>query len=175
MPEKAKAKSPKSKSVRKPTTRKSRATKKEAEPRARTQETPAVVTPTRRTYIFAVGRRKTAVARVRLTEKGNGDITINGKPMPSYFPTTELQSTVRKPIDLTGHRAGGYSIKVRGGGVHSQAESVRHGIARVLLLANPDYRKTLKPAGLLTRDARVKERKKYGLKRARRAPQWQKR
>ncbi|MFH1171096.1 MAG: 30S ribosomal protein S9 [bacterium] len=128
-----------------------------------------------RTYLFSVGKRKTAIARVRLYQNGSGTITINKKTLAEYFPIHVWQTIVMQPLVLTGYTRGDFSIKVAGGGVQSQAESSRHGIARVLLLADPDYRKVLKPAGLLTRDARVKERKKYGLKRARRAPQWQKR
>ncbi|OGK11050.1 MAG: 30S ribosomal protein S9 [Candidatus Riflebacteria bacterium GWC2_50_8] len=129
----------------------------------------------RRTYLFAVGRRKTAIARVRLYQNGTGAITVNGKAFAEYFPLQTWQTIVKQPLELSGYTRGDFSVKVGGGGVQSQAESVRHGISRVLLLADPELRKTLKPAGLLTRDARVKERKKYGLKRARRAPQWQKR
>jgi small subunit ribosomal protein S9 len=126
-------------------------------------------------YLFAVGKRKTAIARIRLYRKGNGQIVINGKSYKEYFPTPSWQSCVLQPLNVTGFATGDFSIKVSGGGVQSQAESIRHGIARALLLHDPQMRKVLKPAGLLTRDARVKERKKYGLKRARRAPQWQKR
>lgn len=135
----------------------------------------AAPTPLRQNFLFAVGRRKTAIARVRLFQRGSGLVTINGKPIEQYFPTPALQHLVKKPLELTGDTQSDISVKVTGGGVHSQAESVRHGIARSLLLVDPNYRASLKPAGLLTRDARVKERKKYGLKRARRAPQWQKR
>ena len=129
----------------------------------------------RRTYLFAVGKRKTAIARVRYYHKGSGSVLVNKKPLELYFPSPNLQTMIRQPLTLTGNTPGELSIKVNGGGYRSQADSVRHGIARVLLLVDPTYRKVLKPAGLLTRDARVKERKKYGLKRARRAPQWQKR
>ncbi len=142
------------------------------------QEQPVVVQPKptpRLTYLYAVGRRKTAVARVRLHKKGDGAITVNGKPLHEYFPTERWQATVRQPLNVAGVTPGSISVKVRGGGQNSQAESVRHGIARVILLLDPAARIPLKRAGLLTRDARVKERKKYGLKRARRAPQWQKR
>lgn len=127
-------------------------------------------------YLYAVGRRKTAVARIRRLPGGVGEITVNAKTLDEYFPEAELNTIVRSPIDLVAKdERFAYSAKVQGGGKHSQAEAVRHGIARVLLLANPEYRKALKQAGWLTRDARKKERKKPGLKRARRAPQWQKR
>ncbi|MBI3956656.1 MAG: 30S ribosomal protein S9 [Candidatus Kerfeldbacteria bacterium] len=144
-------------------------------PKKPVAEAVAAPAPVRRTYLFAVGRRKTAVARIRLYSKGSGQITVNEKPFDAYFPLPIWQRIVRKPLELTGYTKGDISIKVAGGGVQSQAESARHGIARALLLVDPAFRKVLKPMGLLTRDARVKERKKYGLKRARRAPQWQKR
>lgn len=125
---------------------------------------------------FAVGRRKTAVARVRRTQGASGEYTINGLPLEQYFQQPELQRIVRGPVGLVEPgEAFSYSIKVNGGGSHSQAEAIRHGLARILLKVNPDYRPVLKQAGWLKRDARVKERKKPGLHRARRAPQWQKR
>ncbi|USN53906.1 MAG: 30S ribosomal protein S9 [Candidatus Nomurabacteria bacterium] len=132
--------------------------------------------PKKRDYLYAVGRRKTAVARVRRLAGGVGEITVNEKPLNEYFPEPELHTIVKSPIDLVAaDERFAYTVKVQGGGKHSQAEAVRHGIARVLLVADPEHRKALKQAGWLTRDARVKERKKPGLKRARRAPQWQKR
>lgn len=137
---------------------------------------PAAVKRPRKTYLHAVGRRKQAVARVRLYEKEDAAIVINGKPLAEYFPFRRYQSTVRAPLEaIGGHTQGRISVRVSGGGVQGQAESIRHGIARVLLEADPELRGTLKKLGFLKRDARVKERKKYGLKRARRAPQWQKR
>lgn len=129
----------------------------------------------RRTYLYAVGRRKTAVARVRYYQKGDGAVLVNQRPLEQYFTTHERRATARSPLTITNVPFGSLSIKVHGGGTQSQAEAVRHGIARVLNLVHPDTRPVLKKAGFLTRDARVKERKKYGLKRARRAPQWQKR
>lgn len=127
-------------------------------------------------YFEAVGRRKTAVARVRLFTKGEKKFLINDKPLEIYFPSLELQQTATAALNkmkcLDRFRV---LVKVKGGGYHAQAEAVRHGIARVLVLFNPDFRKRLKKAGFLTRDARMRERKKFGLKRARRAPQWQKR
>jgi len=116
------------------------------------------------------------VARVRYLPKGSGRITINGRELSSYFPTFELQKIVRDPLELA--NAGSdidISVKVNGGGTRGQAEAVRLGMSRVLVKLQPDLRTTLKRAGFLRRDPRVKERKKYGLKRARRAPQWQKR
>ncbi len=130
----------------------------------------------KRDYIFAVGRRKTAVARVRWHEGKTGDMVVNQRAFTDYFPTREMQQLVLSPLTVTEMTAKGMvSAKVNGGGVQGQAESVRLGIARALVKMDPDLRLVLKRAGFLTRDPRAKERKKYGLKRARRAPQWQKR
>ncbi len=131
----------------------------------------------KRTYIFAVGRRKEAVARVRWHQKAaNEDMIVNGRPVSHYFPTIELQQIVHDPLTLTHQdKTGSFTIKVAGGGSQGQAEAVRLGVARTLVKDDPDLRIVLKRAGFLRRDPRVKERKKYGLKRARRAPQWQKR
>ncbi|KKQ68064.1 MAG: 30S ribosomal protein S9 [Parcubacteria group bacterium GW2011_GWC2_39_11] len=127
-------------------------------------------------YFEAVGRRKTSVARVRLFTQGDKNILVNGKPCEHYFPGSELQGIIASSLDkmkaLDKFRV---EVKVSGGGVHSQAEAIRHGIARALVEFNPDFRKRLRKAGHLTRDPRMRERKKFGLKRARRAPQWQKR
>ncbi len=127
-------------------------------------------------YYQGTGRRKTAVARVRLFP-GNGEYVVNGKSPEEYFgPRDLLQREIRLPLQLTDNLASfNVLVKVRGGGVHSQAGAVRHGVARALLDLDPDLRPTLKKAGLLTRDPRVKERKKPGLKRARKAPQYTKR
>lgn len=127
-------------------------------------------------YTYAVGRRKTAIARVRRLPGGEGAVTINGLPIEQYFLAPELQHIVRGPIELvSANQQFSFSVRVTGGGNHSQAEAIRHGIARVLLKVNGEWRPELKQAGWLMRDARVKERKKPGLHRARRAPQWQKR
>ena len=127
-------------------------------------------------YWGAVGRRKTSIARVRLLARGSKEILVNNKPCNVYFPGMNLQETILSPLKLMScldkFRV---TIKVRGGGIHSQAEAVRHGIARALVLFSHDFRKRLKKAGYLTRDSRMRERKKFGLKRARRAPQWRKR
>jgi len=128
-------------------------------------------------YYYAVGRRKTATAQVRLYEKGKGEIIINNKDYTEYFPTVELQNTVVAPLELVG-LAGKIDVSaiVKGGGIRGQAEAIRHGIARALIKINEEeYRKILRAEGYLTRDPRAKERKKPGLKRARRAPQWSKR
>lgn len=127
-------------------------------------------------YFEAVGRRKTAVARVRLFTKGEKEFLVNDKPYQVYFPTLVLQQAALVSLEkmkcLDKFRI---SAKVKGGGLNAQAEAVRHGIARALVLFNPDFRKRLKKVGFLTRDPRMRERKKFGLKRARRAPQWKKR
>lgn len=127
-------------------------------------------------FIRAVGRRKEAVARIRLYPKGKGQVTINQRELSKYFPAFEQQQQVVLPLKLTGTDTSfDIGVKVSGGGIHGQAEAVRHGIARALLRVNEDYRRPLRAAGCLTRDSRVKERKKYGLKKARRAPQFSKR
>jgi len=127
-------------------------------------------------YYEAVGRRKTAVARVRLFTQGDKEFLVNDKSYNDYFTTLELQNraidSLEKMKCMDKFRV---SAKVRGGGVNSQAEAVRHGVARALVLFNPDFKKRLRRAGFLTRDPRMRERKKFGLKRARRAPQWRKR
>lgn len=130
----------------------------------------------RHSYLYAVGRRKKAVARVRLFKKGEGKLTVNGKNYNQYFPTFKLQQIVTQPLEATGKlKELDLSIKVAGGGKNGQAEAARHGIARALVVFEKDLRKTLKPLGYLRRDPRRKERKKPGLKRARRAPQFSKR
>ncbi len=128
------------------------------------------------TYFYANGKRKTSVACVRLHKNGKGILTINGRTFENYFSVFTDQDKILAPLRVTNNLKNfNISVKVNGGGVHSQAEAVRHGISKALLEFNPEYRSILKPLGFLTRDSRVKERKKYGLKRARRAPQWQKR
>lgn len=131
----------------------------------------------KRTYLFTVGRRKTAVARVRYQPKGQGEVTVNSKPYQEYFPTVALQKVAVAPIAFAPGAMADASIsaKIQGGGKQAQAVSLRMGIARVLLMVDPELKATLRAAGFLTRDSRKKERKKPGLKRARRAPQWSKR
>lgn len=127
-------------------------------------------------YIYAVGRRKEAVARVRLFKNGEGKVIINEKGYSDYFPFFEFKQIVLQPLKAIGQEKGyNISIKVKGGGVRGQAEACRHGITRALVKINENFKRTLKPLGFLTRDSREKERKKPGLKSARRAPQWQKR
>ena len=125
----------------------------------------------------AVGKRKSAVARVRLSDKGDKkEIIVNSKPMSEYFNSPVWQKTILAPLDLVGLMNKVFiSIKVQGGGPMGQAEAIRHGISRILVGMDEAHRKPLKALGFLTRDPRVKERKKPGLKRARRAPQWSKR
>lgn len=121
------------------------------------------------------GRRKSSVARVILTP-GTGNIVINDKPAREYLPSDILMMVVNQPLELT-NTQDKFDVKVNvyGGGYSGQAGAIRHGVARALLEAGSDYRPSLKAAGFLTRDARAKERKKYGLKKARRAPQFSKR
>ena len=127
-------------------------------------------------YFEGVGRRKRAVARVRLFTKGENDFLVNKKQLKEYFSTFELQKTASAALEVMKCiKKFKTSVIVRGGGLNAQAEAVRHGIARALILFNPDFRKRLKKAGFLKRDSRMRERKKPGLKRARRAPQWKKR
>ena len=118
-------------------------------------------------YLYGTGRRKSSVARVHLFPNGTGSITINGRDIDDYFGLDTLKMVVRQPLDLTGN-TGKMDIvaTVTGGGVSGQAGALRHGIARALLLASEDNRPLLKKAGFLTRDPRMKERKKYGLKAA---------
>jgi len=140
-------------------------------------------------YFSAVGRRKTAVARVRIfTSKNNEEkqesflvekeksFLVNERPLKEYFPIFGLQETALSSFKETDClNLFNTSVKAKGGGIFAQADAIRHGIAKALILFNPDFRKKLKKAGFLTRDPRMRERKKFGLKRARRAPQWSKR
>lgn len=130
----------------------------------------------KRPYMYGTGRRKSSVARVHLIPGGNGQITINGRDIDDYFGLETLKLIVRQPLVTTG-TLGKADIEatVSGGGVTGQAGAIRHGVARALLLVDENYRAPLKAAGFLTRDPRMKERKKYGLKAARRAPQFSKR
>ena len=130
----------------------------------------------KRKYFYGTGRRKSSVARVRVYENGTGAITINGRDIDNYFGLDTLKLIVRQPLvstDMLGKVD--VVVNVCGGGVTGQAGAIRHGLSRALLTVNPEYRPTLKAAGFLTRDPRMKERKKYGLKAARRAPQFSKR
>ena len=130
----------------------------------------------KRKYAYGTGRRKSSIARVRVYENGTGSIIINGRDIDDYFGLDTLKLLVRQPL-VTTDMVGKVDIicTVAGGGVTGQAGAIRHGVSRALLSVNPEYRTPLKAAGLLTRDPRMKERKKYGLKAARRAPQFSKR
>ena len=130
----------------------------------------------KRKYFYGTGRRKSSVARVRVYENGTGAITINGRDIDDYFGLETLKLIVRQPLNAT-ETIGKVDIvcTVAGGGVTGQAGAIRHGISRALLELDPEFRPALKAAGFLTRDPRMKERKKCGLKAARRAPQFSKR
>ena len=129
----------------------------------------------KQSYFYGTGRRKTAVAQVRLLE-GNGAIIVNGMPFEERFPASEHQQAILRPLVVT-ENAGRFNVvvKVEGGGISGQCGAISHGISRALVRSNEALKPTLRQNGLLTRDARAKERKKPGLKRARKAPQYTKR
>ncbi len=130
----------------------------------------------KKTYIETIGRRKTSTARVRMTPSTKQSYEINDKDLATYFATTELQKIVTDAfttLDSKSHYS--ITVKVSGGGIHSQAEAIRHGISRGLVKEEEGTKTTLKKAGFLKRDPRMKERRKFGLKKARKAPQWSKR
>ena len=136
----------------------------------------AKATSKKKVQYWGTGRRKKAIARVRLIPAGDGQITINGKTVDEYLCLDTLKFIVRQPLVLVEADAKyDVIVNVCGGGYTGQAGAIRHGIARALILAEPELREALKKAGFLTRDPRMKERKKYGLKKARRAPQFSKR
>jgi len=127
-------------------------------------------------YIGAVGRRKTSSARVRITPASKFSVTINDRELENYFPTAELRNIVKSAFDAVGlDQKFSVTAHIVGGGVSSQAEALRHGIARALILYDINLRGKLKTKGYLKRDPRAKERRKFGLKKARKAPQWSKR
>ena len=151
--------------VKKTKTKKETKTKVKPKPKAKKEH-----------YFEAIGRRKTAVARVRLQVQGSKEILINDKTLEKYFPVLEWQQIVQESLSQADSlNKFKVMVKAKGGGLHGQAEAVRHGIARALVKFDPELRQRLKKAGFLTRDSRMRERKKPGLKRARRAPQWKKR
>ena len=125
-------------------------------------------------YIETVGRRKTSVARVRLTPASKTSFEVNGKDLHEYFTIKDMQTIVKQPLTDNPEKFK-ITAKIVGGGIHSQSEAMRHGIARALVEGDERLRKTLKKAGYLKRDPRAKERRKFGLKKARKAPQWSKR
>ena len=130
----------------------------------------------KKAYFYGTGRRKSSVARVKLIPNGTGVITVNNRTLDNYFGLATLKMVVKQPLTLLGlEEKFDVVVTVQGGGFTGQAGAIRLGIARALLQADADYRPMLKKAGLLTRDSRMKERKKYGLKAARRAPQFSKR
>ena len=127
-------------------------------------------------YIEAVGRRKTSTARVRITPATKQELSINGQTLDAYFKTDTLRGNVLAPFTVEGlEQKFTVSIHVQGGGISSQSEAIRHGISRALTDFESTFRKALKVEGYLKRDPRMKERRKFGLKKARRAPQWSKR
>ena len=129
---------------------------------------------TKSSYFYAVGKRKTAIAHVKLTQDGGGT-TVNGEKLSAYFAGLQIENALA-PLALTGVKGTyGVEAEVLGGGKSAQSDAVRHGITRALLLVHPEFRTELKRAGFLRRDSRIKERKKPGLHRARRAPQFSKR
>jgi small subunit ribosomal protein S9 len=125
-------------------------------------------------YIESVGRRKTSVARVRIAPASKTSFLVNGKDLHEYFTIKEMQTIVKQPL-IDNPEKFKITAKIVGGGIHSQSEALRHGIARALVEGDEMLRKTLKKAGYLKRDPRSKERRKFGLKKARKAPQWSKR
>jgi len=143
---------------------------------AEAEETAAAEAAKSGSFIPAIGRRKTTVARVRLVKNGKGLITVNGRKMEEYFNTYDFREDVRAPLKAVGQdEAVDISARVTGGGMRGQSQAVRLGIARALIQLNPTFRTALKKLGFLSRDSRKRERKKFGKKSARRAPQWSKR
>jgi len=126
-------------------------------------------------YVEAVGRRKTSVARVRITPASKNSFKINDKDLATYFPTEELRKIVEEALEKAKTGSFDVSIHTKGGGIHSQAEAARHGLARALVKNDESSKTKLKTIGFLKRDPRAKERRKFGLKKARKAPQWSKR
>lgn len=130
---------------------------------------------TSKQYFASIGKRKTSIARVKMFQDGSGEVMVNGKKLKDYFAGVQIENAIA-PLTLTANKNSlDIDARVVGGGKSSQSDAVRHAISRALLLLNPDHRSDLKHAGFLRRDSRIKERKKPGLKRARRAPQYSKR
>ena len=130
---------------------------------------------TSKQYLGSIGKRKTSIARVKLFQEGSGEVTVNGLKMKEYFTGFQIENALA-PLALAGQKSSvDLEVRIVGGGKSSQSDAMRHAISRALLLVNPEYRGELKRAGFLRRDSRIKERKKPGLKRARRAPQFSKR
>ncbi|PIR47165.1 MAG: 30S ribosomal protein S9 [Candidatus Vogelbacteria bacterium CG10_big_fil_rev_8_21_14_0_10_45_14] len=135
--------------------------------------TPTKVEKTK--YIEGIGRRKCAVARVRIVESSKESFVVNGVSLDDYFKTQTGRNTSRAPLKIAVNKKPGVSVVVRGGGIASQAEAISLGLARALQKSESELRAPLKKAGLLSRDSRIKERRKFGLKKARKSPQWSKR
>ncbi len=132
------------------------------------------MTDTKEKYIEAVGRRKTSVARVRITPASKMSFIVNDKDVHDYFPLADMHGIVKQPFTDIAEKFK-VTAHIVGGGIHSQSEAMRHGIARALVAYNMDFRRPLKKEGMLKRDPRMKERRKFGLKKARKSPQWSKR
>lgn len=170
----------KNETTKKPTEKKAVASKKapakKAVKKVDAEEVATIELDSKKGYLPSVGRRKKSIARVRLIKNGSGKIVINGKAYDQYFTVYDLRKQVSEPLTVVGQAdAVDVSVKVIGGGIRGQAEAVRQGISRSLIQLNPTFRKSLKKLGYLKRDPRKKERKKFGLKKARRSPQWSKR
>lgn len=135
-----------------------------------------VQAPVEENYYYGTGKRKTSIAKVRLYLEDSGPVLVNGKPMEEYFNWQPWQEVVTEAFRVSGtSNRFRMVVRVQGGGVHSQAQAIRHGVARALVVFDDTLKASLRRHGLITRDARIKESKKYGLKRARRAPQYTKR
>ncbi|TSC55643.1 MAG: small subunit ribosomal protein S9 [Parcubacteria group bacterium Gr01-1014_18] len=135
-----------------------------------------IISPLEGKYLYSVGRRKSSVAQVRLYPEGKGEYYINGKKMEQLYTKDYMQKTILEPLIATSLKDKvNFSVKIMGGGSAGQSIAIRHGLSKALVMLDANLRRTLKKAGFLTRDPRVKERKKPGLKKARRAPQWGKR
>lgn len=143
-------------------------------PENKSTKTAAAKGPAAGRYVEGIGRRKTSIARVRLT-KGDGKVTVGEKTIEQYFQLPRLRELIKSPFEKLGLTELDVEAHVQGGGINSQAEAIRLGIARALVIKDEDFKKRLRALGFLTRDPRAVERKKYGLKKARRAPQWAKR
>lgn len=155
-----------------------RETKSKVRPKqSRNEITQETSPPSQSTYIEAIGRRKTSIARVRIMPHAESpSFLVNGKPLEGYFQDPELQKVARESLEkLSLPNPMGVAVRVTGGGIHAQAQAIRHGLARALVQFDQKFRSPLKALGYLTRDPRMRERKKFGLKRARRARQWRKR
>src|SRR3989344_7814322 len=123
-------------------------------------------------YVEAIGRRKTSIARVRIQSGAKAAITVNERPFESYFPTESLRTVAKQPLMIANTKKYHITVKIKGGGISSQSAAMSHGLARAIIKAHTELKAPLKKAKLLTRDARIKERRKFGLKKARKAPQW---